>query len=332
MAWDGARAARALHEASLFARANVLGLAVAHKVVGGRETDERCVVVYVERKRPEADLRARDIVPKEIDGVRTDVVETGRFLARSVMTAPVLERTARVRPAPGGVSVGHERVTAGTLGVLARRTRGGTVILSNNHILANANEARPGDPVLQPAPADGGTSDDVIARLADFVPIVFVDAEPRGLARAVERVLRPVLAALGLGIKRMPSARTNLVDAAIAEPVPDDAVDPEILDIGRVSGIAEADIGARVRKSGRTTGMTSGEVIGLDGVIRVDYGARAAVFRQVLVTDLHSQGGDSGSLVVDEANRGIGLLFAGSAVSTLLNPIDAVLRLLAIDL
>ena len=332
MAWDGVRAAKALHEASLFARANVVGLAVGHKVIGGRETDERCIVVYVERKRPEPDLRARDIVPKELEGVRTDVVETGRFRALSLLTAPVVERTARVRPAPGGVSVGHVRVTAGTLGVLARRTRGGSVILSNNHVLANGNDARPGDGILQPAPADGGTPDDVIARLADFVPIVFANNEPGGFGRALERVLRPVLAALGLGLKRLPTGRMNLVDAAIAEPIEDGFVEPEILEIGRVAGHANADIGMRVRKSGRTTGTTAGKVIGVDGVIQVDYGGKAAVFRQVLVSDLRSQGGDSGSLVVDTRNRAVGLLFAGSAVTTLLNPIGAVLELLDIEL
>ena len=332
MAWDGVRAAKAMHEASIFARANVVGLAVGHKMVRGEETGERCVVVYVERKRPETELRARDVVPKEVEGVRTDVVETGRFQALSLLQPSATSRTGRVRPAPGGVSVGHARVTAGTLGVLARRVRGGPVILSNNHILANENDARPGDFVLQPAPADGGTEADAIAELLDFVPITFSESEPGPLGRLAERILGPLLTALGLGLKRLPTGRTNLVDAAVAEPLDAGSVDPEVLGIGRVAGTVEAEIGMPIRKSGRTTGVTSGKVTGLDGVVQVDYRGKSAVFRQVLVTDMLSKGGDSGSLVVDAENRAVGLLFAGSAVTTLLNPIGAVLHQLDLDL
>src|SRR5438309_2051812 len=46
---------------------------------------------------------------------------------------------------------------------------GRRVVLSNNHILANSNAARIGDPILQPGPADAGTRDDTIATLERFV-------------------------------------------------------------------------------------------------------------------------------------------------------------------
>ena len=330
MAWDGIRAAKAGHEGSLFRLANVVGLAVGHKVVGGVETGEPCITVYVERKRPEAELRRRDIVPKALDGVRTDVVETGPFRARILQEAREAPRTSRVRPAPGGVSIAHERVSAGTLGCLVRRRDGGPVILSNNHVLANGNAAARGDPILQPGPADGGRPEDGIARLADFVPIVFAEREPGTFGRLLERALGPVLAAFGLGVRRLPTGRANLVDAAIAEPLAPDLVTEEVLGIGLVRGTAEAEIGTRVRKSGRTTGLTSGRIVGLDAVVRVDYGGRSAVFRQQVVSDVLSKGGDSGSFVVDEQNRAVGLLFAGSDVSTLLNPIGAVLEALGL--
>jgi len=332
MAWDRIRAAKAQHETTLFARANVVGVAIGHKVIGGRETDEACIVVYVESKRPEFELRRRDIVPKALDGVRTDVVETGRFRAIAMMEPRGLQRTTRIRPAPGGVSVGHERVSAGTLGVLAQRADGSPVLLSNNHIFANSNDARAGDPILQPGPADGGTAVDAIARLDEFVPIVFSDRELGPLGRLVERGFAPLLALFGLGLKRLPSDRTNLVDAAVASPLGSDLASPEILEIGRVVGTTEAEIGMRVQKSGRTTGRTSGRVRALDGVVQVDYDARTAVFRQQIISDLLSRGGDSGSLVVDERRRAVGLLFAGSDRATILNPIHAVLNRLQLRL
>ncbi len=332
MAWDGVRAAKALHETDLLARANVVGVAIGHKVVGGRETEEKCVVVFVDHKRALDELKKRDRVPSSLEGVRTDVVETGRFTALSMMEPLRLSRTTHIRPAPGGVSIAHVKVTAGTLGVRAICRGYGPVILSNNHVLANSNLASSGDLILQPGPIDGGRLEDAIAALVDFVPIAFKERQLGPFGHLVERTLVPLLAHVGLGLRRLPSDRTNLADCAIAKPLNEDDVSSEILEIGRVAGTAEPELGMHVRKSGRTTGLTEGRVTALDAVVEVDYGGKTAVFRQQIVSDVLSRGGDSGSLVVDPANRAVGLLFAGGATTTLQNPIDAVLKLLDLTL
>ena len=324
---DGIFAAKAAYEDSIFRRANVVGLAVGNKWVRGAATEEACLLVFVEQKRPARDLRARDIVPKSIGGVRTDVVETGRFRALQIAQSMDGNRTRRVRPAMGGVSLGHFRITAGTFGTLAQRN-GQTVILSNNHVLANANEAKVGDPILQPGPADGGRLQDTIARLADFVPIEFTERSVGSGGRLLERLLSPVLRIFGFGVRRLPSGATNRVDAAIAVPLEPSFVEPGDLGIGRVTGTIEARIGMRVRKSGRTTGVTEGRVTGVDAVVEVDYGGKSAIFRGQIVSDVLSRGGDSGSLVVDDQGRAVGLLFAGGLTTTLINPIGAVSELL----
>ena len=328
MAFEGVRAAMAAYEADLFDLANVVGVAVGRKVVGGRELDEPCIVVYVDHKEAEDRLRRRDLVPAALDGVRTDVVETGRFRALPVLETLEVSHTAKVRPAPGGVSIAHERVTAGTLGILARRTSGEAVILSNNHVLADSNEAKAGDRILQPGPYDGGRPQDAIAELAEYVPIQFRDQDLSRLGRLLERTLGPLLAPIGLGVRRLPSGNTNIVDAAIAKPLEADLVAPDILEIGRVAGTAEATIGMRVRKSGRTTGLTRGRVTALDASVEVDYGGKTALFRRQIIGDILSRGGDSGSLIMDDANHAVGLLFAGGATTTILNPIEAVLSAL----
>jgi hypothetical protein len=324
---DGMFAAKAAWEATIFRRANVVGLAVGNRRVRGQETEEPCILVFVEQKRPVRDLRTRDIVPKSIEGVRTDVVETGRFRAFEVVQSLDGDRTKRVRPATGGVSLGHHRITAGTFGVVAQRN-GRPVILSNNHILANSNDAKLGDPILQPGPADGGRMQDTIARLGDFVPIEFTERSAGWAGRLLERVLAPFLRVFGYGVKRLPSSATNRVDAAVAVPTDEGLVAPGAIGIGSVAGTAEARIGMRVRKSGRTTGVTEGRVTGVDAVVEVDYGGKSAIFRGQIVADLLSRGGDSGSLVVDDRNRAVGLLFAGGATTTLINPIGAVSELL----
>src|SRR5205823_4020019 len=83
----------------------VFGVAVGSKIIHGHDTNERCIVAFVERKRPEDELRHHDVVPKEIDGVLTDVVETGRFMAIPLVQSMDENRTHRVRPASGGVSI-----------------------------------------------------------------------------------------------------------------------------------------------------------------------------------------------------------------------------------
>src|SRR2546421_10846709 len=302
---DDVRAAKAAYEADIFARANVVGVAIGHKMIRGRETDERCIVVFVEAKRPEGQLRHRDVVPKAFGHVRTDIVETGRFHALRSEQAVDLERTKRIRPAPGGVSIGHVQITAGTLGVLARRN-GRPVIRSNNHVLANQNAGRVGDPILQPGPADGGRLQDTIARLVDFVPIQFKEREPGPIARVLARLVGPLLHAAGWGLKRLPSGHSNLVDAAVAEPVETRLVAPDILGIGRVRGTKEPDIGMRVRKSGRTTGVTAGRITAIDAVVEVDYGGPTAIFPEANVSGLFSKGGGNGPLLVDEGRHPAG--------------------------
>lgn len=286
------------HEGRLLKKSHVVGVGIGEKITAGRRTGRIGLKVYVKQKVPEARLAARDLVPPRIAEVVTDVEEVG--ILRPLAT----RRRGRARPAKGGASLGHYRITTGTLGGLVKdRATGRTLILSNNHVLANSNHARPGDPILQPGPADGGTvARDTIARLERWVP---------------------------LGFGRTP----NTVDGAVARPLNDDDVSPEIAAIGHPAGTRQAAVGLIIQKTGRTTGHTWGEVTGLHASVRVEYGRRkTALFRDQLVTSAMSQGGDSGSLVLDAQRRVVGLLFAGSDRVTLCNPIQEVFARLAVRL
>src|SRR2546429_2820443 len=105
-------------------------------------------------------------LPTVLDGIPVTTQVTGMFVAFS-------DPTTRQRPAPMGFSVGHPAITAGSIG--ARVTDGVNVyILSNNHVLANSNDASIGDPELQPGAYDGGAAPaDQIATLAAFKAIDF---------------------------------------------------------------------------------------------------------------------------------------------------------------
>ncbi|MEU0519019.1 hypothetical protein [Streptosporangium sp. NPDC006007] len=220
--------------------------------------------------------------------------------------------TKRVRPAYGGVSVGHFQITAGTLSTCAYDASAFPgvpqryYILSNNHVLANSNAAAIGDPILQPGPADGGTyPTDVIARLSRFVPIQFMHPNQ--------------------------PAPLNYVDAAVAEGKFED-LNREIYWVGPLRGLLPAPtLGLVVQKCGRTTNYTTGTVQNINATIDVNYGnGRVARFaRQILTTNM-SAPGDSGSLISDLEERAVGLLFAGSTAVTVINPITLVQQLLGI--
>lgn len=346
---------RAQEDNGLLDAANVVGVGVGRKQKNGVLTKEPCMTVLVSQKLDLDELSENDRIPPTFGKCKTDVVEVGHLFAgvttemlakgsksgsngvsgrpRTTQRTPRAEQpplletpsvplersleadtqllSERVRPALGGYSVGHYKVTAGTIatGVLDLQSVPGApqkyYLLSNNHVLADSNAARIGDPILQPGPADGGTAEnDVIGHLSRFVPIHF-----------------------GAG-GQFPS---NYVDAAIAE-VPFHSLNREIFYIGYPGKqLAYPGPGEVLQKTGRTTNFTTGSVMVLNATVNVNYwGGRVARFLKQIVTTPLSAGGDSGSLVLNLQDQPVGLLFAGSAQATVLNPIAYVQRLLQV--
>jgi len=311
---------------------NVVGYGQGFKVTNGRKTERLATVVLVTEKLPLVQIRTLDLIPRQLDGFPTDVVPVGIIRA-------LQGRTAKWRPAPGGVSIGHYAITAGTLGVIVRDTLSqDMLILSNNHVLANSNAGRPDDRILQPGPVDGGREDDQIAELRRFVPIMFNGASgSSGLLNIIAAIGNALASVLGDACRlkvECPEGGINVVDAAVAEPLTQLDVADYIFEIGSPRSTKRATLGMSVRKSGRTTGLTFGEVQLLDAVVQVSYGAgKVATFERQIVTSNMSKGGDSGSLLVDaQETKAVGLLFAGSDQVTIHNPIDEVLELLEIML
>jgi hypothetical protein len=226
----------------------------------------------------------------------------------------------RLRPAPGGISVAHFKVTAGTFGCLTigrtppRNQR--PLILSNNHVLANVNNAVFGDCVCQPGPADGGACPgDQVAILERFVP-------------------------LSMG------GPVNYVDCATAWAWPDrvrrelmylSGGQPAYFRIG--SQPVAAQLGMAVGKSGRTTQVTSGRITAINASLWVSYGGgRSAFFEDQIsiqgASGNFSAGGDSGSMIWTwDGNRSpVGLLYAGGGGVTFANKIQRVLNALDLSL
>jgi hypothetical protein len=228
---------------------------------------------------------------------------------------------SRLRPLLIGGSIGHVDVTAGTIGAFVR-ARGAVHILSNNHVLANEDLGTTGDTIVQPGMLDGGrVTRDGVATLGRWVKF-----RTRG-ANAVDAAL----ARVGAGVEFEPLLLRGLVrgrNRMLA------GLGPEFIDEGEV-----------VYKVGRTTGATRGRVTAfdLDNIV-VGYEIGNVRFDgQIEVEGTgrgpFSDGGDSGSLIVDQDMKAVALLFAGSDDGgrngqglTYANPIHPVLAALGASL
>jgi len=303
---DAARRAQARHGPALMRIAGVVGTGI------GLDDDGTPVLRVL---TAEPGVRG---IPARADDVPVRVRVTGLLMADAT--------TDRARPAPIGYSVGHPGITAGTIGTRVRDGSGSTFILSNNHVLANQNEAGIGDPILQPGPADGGTfPGDQIGTLADFHSIAFFD---------------PLFPPANPPANTIDAAIASVSSSDVLTSTPADgygtpsatALDLDADDDGQIDG---ALIGLAVQKYGRTTGQTQGAITEVHVTADVCYEAllgilclKSARMVDQIATGPMSQGGDSGSLVVtaDASANPVGLLFAGSTTTTLINRIDLVLQ------
>ncbi|MGL5821432.1 MAG: hypothetical protein ACRCYE_07350, partial [Sarcina sp.] len=121
----------------------------------------------------------------------------------------------------------------------------------------------------------------------------------------------------------------NFVDAAIAKISDVSLVRKQVALSGPVSGVATATLNLDVKKVGRTTELTTGQITGLNATVEVGYGSgRTALFKNQIITTAMSTFGDSGSLLADTKNNAVGLLFAGSSTTSIHNPILDVLQAL----
>lgn len=174
-------------------------------------------------------------------------------------------------------------------------------LLSNSHVFADLtkNEKDDSDLIMHPSPGDPAASK-AVAELYDYAPIIFGgDVE-----------------------------NPNFVDAAIAKLFSGQTHSKEIAQIGKIRNYLskeQVELRSNCQKVGRTTGYTRGKIFSIHLSIWVKYSAKGkeAFFKDqflIIPTDKSSfvRGGDSGSLVVDDANNAVGLIFAGAGEKTVL--------------
>lgn len=244
-----------------------------------------------------------------------DVRYVGRLFKR-MATVPWTQKNKR--PLQMGLSIGHYKITAGTLGCFVRRRSDGMLlILSNNHVLADENDAQIGDAILQRGKLDGGKkSSETIGSLVKFV--------------------------------KLKSTTANLVDCAVATINDDIPYNIRTLKgLGQLKGQGPfpLDDDIELFKVGRTTQATRGRMTAfeMDNLV-FEYDMGDITFdNQIEIEGVESHafsdGGDSGSLVVDADRKGVALLFGGNDQGgsnglgfTYATPLKVVLDRLKVDL
>jgi endonuclease G, mitochondrial len=230
-------------------------------------------------------------IPPVIGGFQTDVPQGTYRPYRSMwsngwwLPPAKPQRQTRLDTLKGGISISDVfHTSAGTLGCkVIDRFTGDEMILSNWHVLVVEWTARPGQRICQPGRLDGGvTSADAIATLTR-------------------------------------DAMSVNLDAAVAKLTGDRQLLNDQLNLGGVTGVAQAELGMEVAKSGRTTGVTHGRVTAVDGMAKIRYNGIDRVIRNVMTIEPSrpaeqvSAPGDSGSVWLNpDTMQAVSLHFAGS--------------------
>ncbi len=300
-------------EKELLGRSGVTGVDVGFKYVKGEKTPELAIRILVEKKKKQ--VAKGEAVPEAIEGVKTDVIErvfklhqTNRLKVEDIT---LMADTTTYDPVKGGISIGPCRsvggyVFAGTLGAIVKdNVTNNPMLLSNFHVMCVDDGWHVGDQMCQPSRVDTGSC-------------------PANQVGTLQR-----------------AALTNSVDAAICS-LSGRAYSCSIVDIGDVAGTATATLNLAVRKRGRTTGLTYGNVDSISLTVNIDYGDglgpktltnQIGISPDVAHNPKFGDHGDSGSVVVDGNRKVVGLYFAGSDDGYgVANPIAAVLSTLNVSM
>jgi hypothetical protein len=275
-------------------------ISVGAKRVGGRYTGTMSIQVLVTRKLPPHELRPDEMIPPEIQGVPTDVVEEGP--ATLLAGCVDINDSSKCRPLVGGSQVqarhGLDVGGTGTLGCLARTKDLATnllVLLSNAHVIGD-KDSHVGDKVGQPAMCSvcSGCCSDTVGKVLRFKKTAHVDAAIATINDDIPHTARQIKE-IGtvMGTRRLSQheAQTTLID---------------------------------VQKRGASSGRTLGTVVGWVQQPLDIHNHNGSLYRtatdqlRISVRDpskCFAIGGDSGSVVLDENRNVVALLHAATSTT-----------------
>ncbi|CAG7839608.1 hypothetical protein Z959_12890 [Clostridium novyi B str. ATCC 27606] len=276
---------------------NVVGVGRGYKIKNGFKTCQECIIVFVCKKLPSYCLCQNDLIPTLYKGIPTDVVESGNFRFQSL--------TGRVRPAPGGYSIGSTVIrNTASIGCLVRDSKGEYILTCNHAIINEILEE--GANVMQPSLEDNGRApEDIIGKVYKFIKL--------GKSNAFLKIV-------------------NYVDVALISISNRSFITPIIYYVGIPIGHGQAYLNQNVIKVGRTTEETIGQVTALDVTIKIPFGEKNFKFAEQIITTKMTEYGDSGSVLLNENKEVLGLTVGGTDSLSVYSRIDTILRFLNVNI
>jgi hypothetical protein len=259
----------------------ISNIGVGAKEVGGEVTFDMAFRVYVDRKLPNDELIAAWRIPERIRGINTDVLP----LSKTEMLADA----GKYRPLKGGSQIknqfvdGDNDLLAGTIGCLVRfdSPLQEVCALSCEHVV-NAGQAG----------------------------LQVVVGQPRYVTSCCCCTYNQIGRVVNYEKNTLVDCAVAVLDADISAEVISSNTLNDVVDIGTLTGVAQAVCFEAVRKRGRTTQLTTGTVVDVifenSQILVHPTGAAGARF---------AERGDSGSVIVNSATQVIGLLWATDAAT-----------------
>lgn len=257
----------------------VVSVEIGIKESGGDLTDDLSWRVYVTQKLPESELAPEAVIPDEILGVKTDVIEYD-------LPTPTFDAN-KYRPLKGGIQIDNELpVGQGTLGCFAQVD--GTleiVALTNAHVVET-----------------GGATDSIEMGQPEYTTCCCCACDEIGQSSPSDRKHDGSVDAAIVHLKSG-VGYTNVIRGLNT-----DGSD------GTVQGSRAAVVSTdTVVKVGRTSDRTTGTVISITHSSGAS-GSTPARTNQILVRPTagvtkFQDFGDSGSVLVDQDNKAIGLMW-----------------------
>lgn len=299
---------------------NVLAVGIGLKESNNQFTDEIAYRVFVKEKKDLASLKSDEIIPKTINNIKTDVIvpyhPQNRPYQYPVCGTERLTQTKH-RPLKAGILISKSSLPGGTLGWFGTLLSDDSkVILSNEHVLYGTS--------LPIDTSQRKTAQPVLGEISHCC--------------CCECGSEDVVGTTIIGIQNVNSA--PWVDCAITR------INPEFVndivyqisndatsEVLSVSGTNQAVVGERVRKIGARSGYTQGIVVhvGDAAVAGTDPAGNTItiISQQVLIiphTDetyqinyegtckfAFSNHGDSGSVILNDSDEIVALLYSGDA-------------------
>jgi hypothetical protein len=290
---------------------NVVIVYTGTKITDGKDTGEPSIVVGVKRKYPKTLLKLMrtPIIPPMISAKIDKII-------RTTPTDVVKAETLKAPPKTKGLEsednpADHRKkfrpkVPAGVSAIVCGSTACTTTcwvwskylkkaLLLHNWHCAKMNACSE-EKIIQPSPSDFGN------------------------------ILTDSIAKYDFGDIENPKT-----DTAISLPLSDEYATMQVFNLGSYKGYTLPAINDEVIKSGRTSGVTRGRVLGLDGSANISYPDKVRQKNDLIVTTSMLEGGDSSSPLLRVVNGVIqpelcGQGFAGSSQMSLFVKVSNILN------